>query len=103
MLENLTPPEEEPVDVKLLRAALRRTQAALLAAKDRTEHLVEVTRASAFDAMIALGGIPKVQPPVKDRRKGRDEVALWVMGDWQGSKVTTSYNSEIMRRRVLEL
>jgi len=27
---------------------------------------------------------------------------LWVMGDWQGSKVTTSYNTDIMRKRVLE-
>ena len=102
MLENLEPPVEEPADIQHLRAALRNSQRDLLKAKDRMEHLTEVTRAAAFDAMISMGGVPKVAPPAKDRRKGRAEVALWVMGDWQGSKITTSYNSDIMRRRVLE-
>lgn len=101
MLEDLTPPEEEPADVKLLRAALRRTQSQLLQAKDRTEHLVEVTKSAAFDAMLALGPVPKIQPPAKDKRHG-GEVALWHMTDWQGAKRTTSYNSDIMRERVLK-
>jgi hypothetical protein len=102
MLENLEPPIEEPADIQHLRAALRNSQRDLLKAKDRMEHLTEVTRAAAFDAMISMGGVPKLPAPIKDKRKGRAEVALWVMGDWQGSKVTTSYNSEIMRKRVLE-
>ena len=100
MLEDLTPPEEEPADVQHLRKALRRAQAQLLAAKDRTEHLVEVTKAAAFDSMIALGGIKPVAIPKKDTRKG-GEVALWHMTDWQGAKKTTSYNSEVMRVRVM--
>lgn len=100
MLEDLTPPEEEPADVKLLRQALVRVQKDLLKAKDRTEHLVEVTRTASLDAMLALGPIPPVTPPAKDRRKG-GEVALWHMTDWQGAKKTTSYNSEVMRERVL--
>lgn len=102
MLQDLEPPEQEPADVKLLRAALRRAHTQIAQAKDRSEHLTEVTRAAAFDAMIALGGISKSQAPVKDKRKTSAEVALWVMGDWQGSKVTTSYNSKIMRKRVLQ-
>jgi hypothetical protein len=102
LLENLEPEQPEPEDVKLLRAALRHAQRDLLKAKDRTEHLTEVTRSAAFDAMVALGGVKPVQAPGKDKRKGSSEVALWVMGDWQGSKVTTSYNSEVMRRRVLQ-
>ena len=28
------------------------------------------------------------------------EVALWDLGDWQGSKLTTSYNSQVMVERV---
>jgi len=102
LLENLEPQEEEPADVKLLRAALRRSQTQLAQAKDRMEHLTEVTRTAAFDAMVALGGVKPVPAPPKDRRKGSPEVALWVMGDWQGSKTTTSYNTEVMRRRVLQ-
>lgn len=102
MLEDLTPPAEESADVQALRRALVRTQRQLLEAKDRTEHLTEVTREAAFDAMLALGPVPKVQAPARDRRKGRDEVALWVMTDWQGAKRTTTYNSEVMRQRVLQ-
>jgi hypothetical protein len=101
MLENLEPPVEEPEDVKLLRAALRRTQRQLVEAKDRTEHLVEVTQQAAFDAVIALGGVKNTTQPAKDKRKG-NEVALWVMGDWQGGKHTPSYDSNVMRERVLK-
>lgn len=102
MLEDLTPPEEEPADVKLLRSALRRAQTQLIRAKDQTEHLVEVTQQAALDAMLALGPVPKVAAPPKDKRAKNSEVALWVMTDWQGAKKTTSYNSEIMRERVLK-
>jgi hypothetical protein len=28
-------------------------------------------------------------------------VALWHLTDWQGSKRTTTYNSQVMRDRVL--
>lgn len=101
MLEDLTPPAEEPADVQALRAALRRAQSQLLQAKDRTEHLVEVTRSAAFDAMLALGPVPPVPTPAKDKRPNT-EVALWVMTDWQGAKKTTSYNSEVMKRRVMQ-
>jgi hypothetical protein len=100
MLENLEPPEEEPADVVLLRKALRNTQKQLLSAKDRTEHLIEVTRQAALDAMLSMGRIPAVPEPAKDKRKG-DEVALWHMTDWQGAKKTVSYDSEVMRERVL--
>ena len=102
MLENLTPPEQEPEDIQHLRSALRRTQTQLAAAKERNEHLVEVTRMAAFDAMISLGGVPPVKAPARDRRKGRAETALWVMTDWQGAKKSTSYNTEVMRQRVMQ-
>lgn len=101
MLENLEPPVEEPADVQALRKALVRAQQQLLQAKDRTEHLVEVTKNAAFDAMLTLGKIPAVPTPKKDNRKGQPEVALWVMTDWQGAKKTASYNSQVMRDRVL--
>lgn len=101
MLEDLTPPAEEPEDVKTLRAALRRTQVQLAQAKERNDHLVEVTRQAAFDAMLALGPVPPVPAPRKDKRKNTEH-ALWVMTDWQGAKRTTTYNSEVMRQRVMQ-
>lgn len=100
MLDGLTPPEEEPGDVKLLRAALARAQKQLLQAKDRTEHLVEVTHQAAYDAMLAMGKLEPVNRPKPDRRP-QAEVALWHMTDWQGAKRTTSYNTEVMRERVM--
>lgn len=102
MLENLEPPAEEPADVQALRKALARTQGQLAQAKDRTEHLTEVTRQAAMDAMLTLGPVPAVTAPAKDKRKTSAEVALWHMTDWQGAKRTTTYNSEVMRQRVMQ-
>lgn len=101
MLEELEPPIEETEDVKALRRALNRAQRQLAEAKARDEHLVEATLQGAHDAMLSLGRIPVITAPAKDKRKGREEVALWLMTDWQGAKKTTTYNSEIMRDRVL--
>lgn len=50
---------------------------------------------------MALGKPPAVRPPKVDRRRNKPEVALWHLTDWQGSKVTTSYNSKVMRDRIL--
>lgn len=102
MLEDLEPPVEDTDEVKALRTALRRTQRALMDAKDRNSQLVAVTHDAAYDAMLALGGVKPVTAPTKDRRKGSEEVALWVMGDWQGSKVTPSYDSNVMVQRVMQ-
>src|SRR5262249_361802 len=56
----------------------------------------------ARDAMISLGPLmptPRPQPGSKPNHSA--EVALWCMTDWQGGKRTSSYNSEVMRERVL--
>jgi hypothetical protein len=100
VLEDLTPPEEESADVILLRKALRNAQAQVLKAKDRVEQLVEVTQQAAFDAMLSIGRVPPVPEAKVDKRRGA-EVALWHMTDWQGAKKTVSYDSEVMRDRVL--
>lgn len=92
----------ESNDVKELRQALLRIQKQLKKAKERTEELVETTQQAAYDAMLTYGPIKPVPAPQIDKRKSRAEVALWHMTDWQGAKRTTSYDSEIMRKRVLE-
>ena len=92
----------ESNDVKELRQALLRIQKQLKKAKERTEELVETTQQAAYDAMLTYGAIKPVQTPQIDKRKSKAEVALWHMTDWQGAKRTTSYDSEIMRKRVLE-
>jgi len=100
-LKNL-PPEIESADVKELRQALMRLQKQLRQSKERTQDLVEASHQAAYDAMLTMGKIEPVATPVLDKRKAKGEVALWHMTDWQGAKRTTSYNSEIMRKRVLE-
>lgn len=98
----LEKPETEPIEIKDLRQALNRANKALAQAKERNAHLTQVTHDAAYDAMLSLGGVPATPAPTKDKRKASPEVALWVMTDWQGAKKTTSYNSEIMRKRVIE-
>jgi hypothetical protein len=96
------PENIESEDVKELRQAMMRLQKQLKQSKERNEDLVFTTKQAAYDAMLTMGKIPAV-PEVKiDKRKGKAEVALWHMTDWQGAKRTTSYNSEIMRERVLD-
>jgi hypothetical protein len=96
------PDEIESTDVKELRQALMRLQKQLRQSKERTQDLVEASHQAAYDAMLTMGKIEPVTTPTIDKRKTKGEVALWHMTDWQGAKRTTSYNSEIMRKRVLE-
>jgi hypothetical protein len=96
------PEDIESNDVKELRQALMRLQKQLRQSKERTQDLVEASHQAAYDAMLTMGKIELVAAPTIDKRKTKGEVALWHMTDWQGAKRTTSYNSEIMRKRVLE-
>lgn len=99
-LENLRKGEDP--EIKELRLALARTQKQLAKAKQRTDELVEAVVNAAKDATLTFGAIPAVPTPNKDKRLKNEEVALWHLTDWQGAKLTTTYNSEIMRRRVME-
>jgi hypothetical protein len=51
--------------------------------------------------MLALGPIPPVDYVKPPRGKGKPEVALLHLTDFQGFKVTTTYNSAVMRKRGL--
>ena len=83
-----------------LREANIRLTASLREAKAKTDRLVEAAFDGAKDAMLALGPITPVTAPKPDKRKG-EEAAVWHMTDWQGAKVTPTYNSQIMRDRVM--
>ena len=93
----------ESENIEELRSALIRTQKQLLKAKARTDDLVAATQQAAYDAMLSMGPIkPIAMPKVSKGGKGKPEVALWHMTDWQGAKRTASYDSKIMRKRVME-
>lgn len=93
-------PDEQP-DILELQKQNRELERKLELAKRKTEDLVAATFEGARAAIAALGPLPKVPAPRNVGKSGKEEVALWHLTDWQGSKVTTSYNSEVMRERVL--
>lgn len=92
---------EEAHELDELRRMVPTLQRQLRRAKAKTEDLVEATLLGAKDAMASYGPVKAVPVPSKDLRRKKPEVALWDLGDWQGAKRTTSYNSEVMRERVL--
>ena len=91
----------DSTDVEELRNAMMRLQKQLKQAKERTQDLVAAVYQGAQDAMLGHGPIKPVTPPILDPRH-KSEVALWHLTDWQGAKQTTTYNSEIMRKRVMD-
>ena len=86
-------------EIEDLRAALVRTQRDLKKAKAKTDHLVEATIEAARDAVLSHP-LPKTPKAAKSRSKAGSEVALWHLTDWQGAKLTPSYNSQVMHKRV---
>lgn len=82
-----------------LRQALVRTQRQLARAKETTDHLVDATIQACHDAILAQQSYSIPKKPKKDHRPN-PEHALWHLTDWQGAKLTSSYNSKVMRERV---
>lgn len=97
VLDNSEPTERE----EDLRRALLHTQRQLAKAKERTDELVAATIEACREATLAAGPVPPIPTPPPDKRKNNKLAALWHLTDWQGSKVTTSYNSQVMRERVM--
>lgn len=82
-----------------LREALRRANEKLVRAKVTHDTVANAAFEGAKSAVLALGR-PKVRPYTSPARKGREEAALWHLTDWQGAKLTESYNSGVMRERA---
>ena len=88
-------------DLDELRRINADLQRRLRRAKAKTDDLVAATLQGARDSMTSFGRIAPVPKPKIKPGTGKVESALWVLGDWQGAKRTTTYNSEVMRERVL--
>ena len=87
-------------ELETLQRTAQRLAKELHKAKAGHEMLVKAVYKGAYEAFL-MQGWPKSVAPDKDRRKKRAETALWHMTDWQGSKVTTTYNSDVMAERVM--
>lgn len=97
--------EDELAEVKQergaddLRASNRRLLVQLEKARATRAELVEAVYQAAKDAASSLS-IPPVPKPAPDRRKGKPEVAVAVLSDWQLGKKTPTYTSEVCEERV---
>jgi hypothetical protein len=91
--------QQSLLETEDLRSALMRCQRDLIRAKARTDRLVEATTQAAHDAVLT-NRLRQIPNPEKDKRKKSAEACLWHLTDWQGAKLTPSYNSQIMKERV---
>jgi hypothetical protein len=94
---NLTEFEDED-RFEQIRRANESLQRQVVRLRNRDEELVKAVTSAAYDAAAAY--VHKPIAPIRDTRRRGEEVALWHMTDWQGAKVTPSYNSQVMKRRV---
>ncbi len=85
--------------IDALRQANANLQSQLINAKNKGKEIVNAVYQAAYDASLLAETVKSV-PPKKDKRDQSAEVALWHMTDWQGAKLTTSYDSEVMKERV---
>lgn len=82
-----------------LRQALRTAQKAESRAKSKSSAIVEAVYKAANDALLAKTPL-KIKPPKKDTRKGKAEVALIHLTDWQAGKKTVSYGLQTLAERI---
>ena len=88
--------EQEIMDLK---RALENAQRAAARAKKKSEDLVEAVYKAAKDAALVQPRIT-IKPPAKASGKGKAEVALVHLTDWQAGKVSVSYNLGVLRKRI---
>lgn len=81
-----------------LKAALRRAQQAEARAKRKNEDIVRAVYSAASDALTAANPV-KVAPPPRSK-KGKTEVALVHLTDWQAGKKTVSYGMGTLADRI---
>lgn len=91
---------DEDLERQQMRESMRRMASQLAKAKDKKATLAEAAYEGALAAASAFGPPEKIIRPKRSTKKGKPEEGLWHLTDWQGSKLTTSYNSEVMTDRV---
>ena len=91
---------QEKVEQQELRTALNHALRDLRRARARSEDLVAAVQSAAHDAFVIEFTQKATPKPKADKRRGAPETALWHLTDWQGAKLTTSYNREVMWQRV---
>ncbi len=91
--------EQEVID---LRKALLNSQRSEGKAKAKTSDLIDAVHEAARLSLLATPRT-KLQPPLKDIRKGKAEVALVHLTDWQAGKQTVSYDIGTLSARIEQM
>lgn len=87
-----------------LRKLVSKLQGDLRKARAREEGLAVAAREGARDAFTALGKPPAVPRPLPHSRgKGKPEVAVLHLSDWQLGKKTVSFDSDVAEARIEQL
>lgn len=89
-------------EIEELRRALQISLKAEHRARSKTTDLVDAVYQAAGQALLATPRTKLVQP-VKDLRKGKAEVALVHLTDWQAGKKTVSYDINTLSKRVEQM
>jgi hypothetical protein len=99
---SVTDEVQTSVDNEELRRTIRNLEKQLRRQKMKTDELVDATIEAATGAVLAHWTPTKTPTPALGRAASKltPEVAHWATGDWQYSKLTASYNSDIADRRV---
>ena len=82
-----------------LKSAHRRALRALAKKDQQTEELVEAVYRAAKDAAVGMK-IPAVPAPKPDKRKGKREVAVVQLSDWQLGKKSVDYDIDTAAKRL---
>lgn len=85
----------------MLKRALENAQRATARAKKKNEDLVQAVYLAAKDAAAVQPKVTVKYP--KANKKGRAEVALVHLTDWQAGKVSVSYNMKVLRDRIEQM
>jgi hypothetical protein len=85
-----------------LKKALLHSQRAEAKAKFKTANLIDAVYEAAANSLLSTPR-PKIIPPTKDTRKGKPEVALVHLTDWQAGKKTVSYDIPTLSSRIEEM
>jgi hypothetical protein len=91
--------EQEVID---LRKALLNSQRSEGRAKAKTSDLIDAVHEAARLSLLATPRT-KLQSPLKDIRKGKAEVALVHLTDWQAGKQTVSYDIGTLSARIEQM
>lgn len=89
-------------EIEELRRALQISLKAEHRARSKTTDLVDAVYQAASQALLATPRTKTLQP-VKDLRKGKAEVALVHLTDWQAGKKTVSYDINTLSKRVEQM